>query len=86
MAGCGGATGCQTDGGWGKTMSKRHRRSQSGREITQAQSNTTLTAPGNEEQRHHNLYLHILQEENTNAFQTFLDTWGQSVAEVESQR
>lgn len=40
VAGSGGDTGCQTDGGLRKTMSKRYRRSQSGREITQAQSKT----------------------------------------------
>lgn len=64
---CGGSTGCQTDGGCRKTMTKRHRRSHGGRDITPstvsplARHRGAATPP--------RAQFHVSEEENTNPVQ-----------------
>lgn len=72
---CGGAIGCQTDGGSRKTMTKRHRRSHGGRDITpstgspMARHQGATTPPPAQ--------FHVSEEENTNPVQRLEKLEGQ---------
>lgn len=64
VVGCGGASGCQTDGGCWKTMTKRYRRSHGGRDI--APRTVTVRWRATTPSQAH---FHVSEEENANVVQ-----------------